>query len=135
MNTYRHQRGITLSGLITTSALLFGVGLTGMKLFPLYNELFKVKAAMKSVAGQPGIAGKSTTDIHKLLMRNFEVSDVETFTDANIRQYAKIERPKDGKNRIIRFQYEKRGQLFGPLDVVLKINETIDIAGAGAASD
>lgn len=132
MRTLARQRGITLTGLITVSALLFFVIVTGMKLFPLYNELFKVKAAMKAVAGQPNIAQKGTFEIYDLLMRNFEVSDVETFTDANIKNYAKVQRIKNSPNRLLTFQYEKRGSLFGNLDVVLKIDESIEIPGSGS---
>lgn len=132
MRTLARQRGITLTGLITVSALLFFVIVTGMKLFPLYNELFKVKAAMRAVAGQPNIAQKDTFEIYDLLMRNFEVSDVETFTDANIKNYAKVQRIKNSPNRLLTFQYEKRGPLFGNLDVVLKIDESIEIPGSGS---
>lgn len=131
MRSLKRQRGVTLSGLIMAAALLFAVLLTGMKLFPLYNEMFKVKAAMKSVAGQPGIASKSALDVYKLLMRNFEVSDVETFTDASIKSYAKVQRIKNSPNRILTMKYEKRGPLFGPLDVVLKIDEQIELPGPG----
>jgi len=131
MRTLHRQQGLTLSGLLMGGALVLFVALTAMKLFPLYNELFKVKAAMKAIVNQPGIESKSTVEIHRLLMRNFEVSDVETFTDANIRHAAKVQRIKNSPNRVLTFQYEKRGPLFGSLDVVLKIDERIEVPGAG----
>lgn len=136
MSTRRGQRGITLTGLIMAAALVIGVSVTGMKLWPLFNEMFKVRAAMTSVAGQSNIAGMSTTDIYKLVLKNFEVSDVETFdTPDNLRAALKVQKIKDKPARMMQFKYEKRGPLFGPLDVVLKIDEQMEIPGVGVTGN
>lgn len=123
MNTSRNQRGLTLTGLIMGAALIFVVALMAMKLFPLYNELFKVRAAMKSAANQPDVGSKSETQIRSLLMRSFEVQDVDTFTDTTVKQLANVEKDKKTGTRYIHIKYEKRGNMFGNLDVVLKIDE------------
>ena len=127
MNTSRHQRGLTLMGLIMSSALIFIVALMAMKLFPLYNELFKVRSAMKSAASQPGVGSKSETEIRSLLMRSFEVQDVETFTDTTVKQLANVEKDKKSGTRYIHIKYEKRGNMMGNLDVVLRIDERTDL--------
>jgi hypothetical protein len=110
------------------SALLIAVALTGMKLFPLYNEFFKVRGALKSVASQQNLSEQSLADLRKLLLRNFEVQDVDL--DPNdVKKYTRLEKVKGSGERLFRIEYEKRGPLFGNLDAVLKINESISVGG------
>ena len=56
------QRGLTLWGLLMGGALLGFAALTLMKLFPLYNESFKVHAAMQAVAGMQEIGQKGVQE-------------------------------------------------------------------------
>ncbi len=132
MKTAYSQRGISLSGLIMASMLLIFALLTLMKLFPLYNQSFKISAAMKSVANQPASARRSTTDVNRILLRNFEVTDLDFFTPQNIKKFAKIEKVKGSKDRKLKFIYEARGPLFGALDAVLKINQEVILTAAGS---
>ncbi len=125
------QRGLTLWGLLMGGALLAFASLTLMKLFPLYNQSFKVRAAMQAVAGMPEIGQKGVQEIRGLIERNFEVSDVDTITDRDLQKYLKVVANPDGKGRIMTMIYEDRGPLYGDLDVVLKFNESIAIPGMG----
>jgi DMSO reductase anchor subunit len=81
-----YQRGFTLIGFLVVCVLVGFAALVVMRLFPLYNESFKVRAALEAVASQPDIAQKTAHEIRTLV--------------------------------------------FGNLDVVLKIDESITIAGA-----
>ena len=125
------QRGLTLWGLLMGGALLAFAALTLMKLFPLYNQSFKVRAAMQAVAAMPEIGQKGVQEIRGLIMRNFDVSDVDTITANDLQKYLKVVAKPDGKGRTMTMTYEDRGPLFGDLDVVLKFNESIPIAGMG----
>lgn len=131
MKASARQQGLTLSGLIMAAALVGVAALVVMRLFPLYNEAFKVRAAMKAVASQPPAAVATSHDVYKLLLRNFEVSDVDTFDRESIRRVAKVVRVKGSNRRILRFTYEKRGPLFGNLDVVLKFDEQVELPSGG----
>ncbi|MGH8577009.1 MAG: DUF4845 domain-containing protein [Gammaproteobacteria bacterium] len=124
------QRGLTLIGFFVVCVLVGFAALVVMKLFPLYNESFKVRAALESISSQPEIAQKTAQEIRSLVMRNFEVSDVDRFTDATIKNALSVKRDPSGRQRLVRMAYEARGPLFGGLDVVLKIDESITIAGA-----
>ncbi len=124
------QRGFTFIGFVVVCVLVGFAALVVMKLFPLYNESFKVRAALEAIASQPDIAQKSAHEIRTLVMRNFEVSDVDRFTDATLKNALSVKRDPSGKQRLVRMAYEARGPLFGNLDVVLKIDESITIAGA-----
>ena len=134
MKTAYSQRGITLSGLIMASALLIFVALTFMKLFPLFNQSFKIEAAMESIANQPPSGRRSSKDVYRLLLRNFEVTDLDFFTPQNIKKFAAVKKIKGSKDRMLTFVYEARGPLFGPVDAVLKINKS-KVLTAGATPD
>jgi len=124
------QRGFTFIGFVVVCALVGFSALVVMKLFPLYNESFKVRAALEAIASQPEIAQKTAYEIRTLVMRNFDVSDVDRFTDATLKNALSVKRDPSGKQRLVRIAYEARAPLFGNLDVILKIDESITIAGA-----
>jgi hypothetical protein len=124
------QRGTSLIGLLFWCALIGGAALVAMKLFPIYNEKWKAVAAMKSVANQPGIADMSPSDIRKFILKNFEISDLDTFDERNLPQAFKVLRSKTGGGRVMQFAYEIRRPFFGELDLVMKMNESINIPGA-----
>ncbi len=125
-----YQRGFTFIGFFVVCVVVGFAALIVMKLFPLYNESFKVRAALEAIASQPDIAQKTAHEIRTLVMRNFEVSDVDRFTDATLKNALSVKRDPSGKQRLVRMAYEARAPLFGNLDVVLKIDESITIAGA-----
>lgn len=132
----RHrQGGLTLISLLFFAVLIGFTALVVMKLFPLYNERFKVVAAMKAVAGMPNIRDQSTQDIKKFILRNFEVSDVDRFSEQNIGKVLKVTRKPSGGGRVLNMTYEIRGPLFADLDIVMNFNQSIDIAGAGLGDE
>lgn len=131
MNTIRRQRGVSLSGLLYTCVLVGFAAIVVMRLFPLFNEKFKVDSALKHVTSQPSIGSQSATDIVKTVLRDFEVSDMDRFENAqSLAKVLKIEGMTSGRGRRLRMAYEIRGPLFGPLDVVLKYDRQIEFAGA-----
>lgn len=129
MRLGNRQSGLTFVSFIIAAALVAFVALVLLKLFPLYNESFKVKSAMASVAERNDVGELSAADIRELMLRNFEVQDVDDFTAANMREHLTVGRAPDGRGRLLTFQYERRAPLFGNLDVVLKFDESKPIAG------
>ena len=121
----RRQKGITLTGLLMASALLFFVLLTFMKVWPLLNEWMKVRNTMTYISKQPGVSSKSKRDILDLMARNFEVNDVDQFNEKNIGTVAKVVRDKKSGKKIVKMKYEKRGPLYGPFEIVLLIDEKV----------
>lgn len=119
------QRGLTLTGMIITCALLFAVLLTFMKMWPLLNEWMKIRNTLKYISNQPGISEKPKREIFDLMLRNMEVNDVDQFHERNIGTVAKVLRDKSTGKKIVRMTYEKRGPLYGPFDLVLKIDESV----------
>lgn len=125
------QRGITLSGLIYTCIIIGFIAVVTMKLFPLYNEKTKVTFALEKVAGTPGSASRSKMELVKSIMRQFEVSDVDTWGTKEFASALKVERKKGSKTKIMSLDYEIRGPLFGELDVVLKYSKAIPLDASG----
>ncbi len=123
----RRERGITFLGFLFAAALVAFFALVGMKLFPLYMESLNVWQGMKEVAARPDIQRLNTREIHKYLLRNYEVQDVDFLTRENIRKHAKVERCKQKKCRLLHMTYESRRPLFGNLDIVLKFDKSIEI--------
>lgn len=131
MNTFRDQRGVSLSGLLYACVLLGFAAIVVMRLFPLYNEKFKVDSALTHVTSQPLIGSQSAADIVKTVLRDFEVSDMDRFENPqSLSKVLKIERLSNGRGRRLHMAYEIRGPLFGPLDLVLKYDRQIEFAGA-----
>lgn len=121
------QRGLTLITFFLLCALVGFFALVILKLFPLYNEAFRVNASLRTIASMPDIAMKNVDEIRSLLMRNFEVQEVRRFDERNIKKHFKVEQQKGKKGRNLHMQYEARGPLFGDLDLVLKFDKAVAI--------
>lgn len=133
MTERENQQGLSLTGLLFVCAVIGLLALLIMRLFPLYNESWKVYGAMKSVAAQPGIGSKTPRDIYLLLANNFAVTDVDRFNEKNLNQYVKITKIKNSSDRNLRFQYEGRGPFVHDLDLVLNFDKSVILPGKSAA--
>ncbi len=123
------QHGITFTGFLVVCGFIGILAILVIKLFPLYYESIKVYSAMKSIAATPDIASKGKQEIQKLMLRRFEVDDVDQFNQRNMQAHLKIKNNKTGKNRLMTMIYESRRPFIHDLDVVYKFNKTIELAG------
>ena len=73
MKLRREQTGITLSGMIMGCIVLGILALGTMKLWPVYNEKFKVDLAMDRLATAPEGNRLGRTSMAKLLQKQFDV--------------------------------------------------------------
>jgi len=123
-----NQRGISFVGFLIV-CVVFGIfAFVGMKLFPLYMEKFKVVEGLTSVANQAGTSTMSTRDLQKALLKNFEVQDVDQFTEKNIGEYLSITKNPDG-SRTMLMEYEIRNSVTSELDVVMNLSYSLDLPG------
>lgn len=130
MNLMRAQRGVTLSGLITASIVLGFGALVFMKLWPVYNEKFKVDQAMERLAASPDAARMNKGDIVNGLMRQFDVSDVDRFTTPELMKVVTVGKKRGSETRVVVLEYEIRAPFFGNLDIIMKYNKAIEFAPA-----
>lgn len=115
------QRGMT-----TTSALfalfIFGFFLTiAFRLGPHYLDNRIIQSAIDQV-GQSDISGKSNSQIRRKIADFFTINNIR---DVDIRKVI-IDRSDSGIR--ISLNYEKRIEMFGNIDVVLKFSNSYDAA-------
>lgn len=127
MNLRNSRGGVSLSGLIYSCIIIGIVTLVGIKLFPLYTEKFKVDLALEKVAGQRESARMTKVDLVKLIMRQFEVSEVRRWRMNEFLKILKVKKLKQGKGKMLILEYEIRGPFFDELDVVLKYERSLKL--------
>lgn len=123
MNLRHQQRGVSLSGLIMACVVIGAVALVAMKLFPIYNEKFKVDLAMDKLASTPEASRMSKREMAKVLQAQFDVNDVQPVKSNKLAKMLKVS--GKGGQKSVNFAYEVRGPLFGELDVVLVYDKTV----------
>ena len=115
----RSQRGMTLIGFVVVLALVGFFAYIGMKLFPIYEQFYSTKQAMKAMSLEPGVATMDPAKIKDLFFRRLYISYAD---DAIKPENVKIERADQGWNMTV--NYEVRKPLVANLDIVGKFNET-----------
>ena len=125
MKSMKAQRGITLTSFLVVLIVVGFFLYVGMKLFPMYQENYAVRSAMKSLANEPGIGSMQPANIQKLLFKRLYINYSENVKPANV----KFDRKENGWT--MRVNYEVRRPLIGNLDVVGKFDSTQDLSGRG----
>ena len=123
----RNQSGMTLLSFVMVLAVV-GFGLyIGMKLFPMYQEYYAVRSAMKGLANEPGVGDMDPAKIQDLFFRRLFINYSENVKPQNV----KFERGDGGwKMRVF---YEVRKPLVGNLDVVGRFDSTQELTRHGGA--
>lgn len=109
----QNQKGVSLTGFLITLALVGFALFIGMKLFPMYQEFWSVKKALKSVAADDSV-GSDAMSIRRSLEKYFDVGYIGNVDPKNI----KVERAPEGV--LIIADYEIRKPLIYNLDIVGK---------------
>ncbi|RRN79207.1 MULTISPECIES: DUF4845 domain-containing protein [Pseudoxanthomonas] len=108
----RKQGGLSLVGFLMVLAVLGFAAYVGMKLFPMYQEYYAVRSAMKGLSNEPGVADMSPQRIQELFFRRLYINYSENVKPQNV----KFERANGGW--VMRVTYEVRRPLIYNLDVV-----------------
>lgn len=122
------QSGITLLGFIIVMGVVGVFAYVGFKLFPMYQEFYAVKSALKGLAAEPGMANTAPARIQDLFMRRLNMNYA-----LNIKkEHVKIERVDSGW--LMTVQYEVRKPLIANLDVVGRFHAEQNLSRAGDAN-
>lgn len=121
----RKQQGITLMSFIIVLAVVGFAAFVGMKLFPMYQEYFAVRTALRGLASDPSMGQKSPAQVRDLFFRKLYVSYSDNVKPENV----KIERAPNGWNMTVK--YEVRKPLVGNLDVVGKFDTSQVLSNRG----
>lgn len=121
----RTQSGITLIGFLVVLAVAGFFAYVGMKLFPMYQEFYSVKTAMKGLANEPSIATQDPARIQDLFFRRLYISYSDNVKPENV----KFTRSDRGWKMEV--NYEVRKPMIYNIDVVGKFNAVQELTRTG----
>ena len=122
MNNHK-QQGVTAITLIIIFAVFAFFLLTGLKLFPAYNEFFSVQSAMKGLAQEENIGKMTRKQMWNGLYKRFDINSVNTPTYDDLY----VEYNRTTKMREISIYYEYRVPLFGNVDAIMTFDAPIEV--------
>ncbi|HDS0951392.1 TPA: DUF4845 domain-containing protein [Stenotrophomonas maltophilia] len=126
MKKMNAQRGMTLTSFLVVLIVVGFFLYVGMKLFPMYQEYYAVRSAMKSLANEPEIGTMAPAQIQTLLFKRLDMNYSENVKPADV----KFNRRDNGWT--LNVNYEVRRPLVGNLDVVGKFESSQDLIRSGA---
>jgi len=112
----RNQSGITLTSFLVVLIVVGFAAFIAMRLFPMYQEYYSVKSALKGLSNEAGVSDMDPARIQDLFFRRLYINYSENVKPAHV----KIERMDGGWN--MKVSYEVRRPLVGNLDVVGKFD-------------
>lgn len=114
----RHQRGVSLIGLLFWAIIVALVALVGLRVLPTVNEYMTIKRAVNTIA----TSGASTVpEIRSAFDRQKEIEYSITSIDGK-----DLEITKENERIVIAFAYEKEVPLFEPVFLLIKYNGRSD---------
>jgi len=116
---------MTLLGFVIVLAVVGFFAYVAMRLFPMYQEYYSVRSAMKGLAAEPGIGTQDPARIQDLFFRRLYINYSENVK----KEHVKLRRVDNGWE--MQVQYEVRRPLVGNLDVVGKFDSTQMLTRAG----
>lgn len=114
----KHQRGVTLSGLLIWGFIIAVVALLGIRVAPEVIDYYKIKKIVASTAANAN--GKTVPEIRAIFEKYADVDHIQTITPAD------LDISKEGNEVVIAFAYEKRIPLF------LNVSLLIDFQGSSS---
>ncbi|MEG0194576.1 MAG: DUF4845 domain-containing protein [Stenotrophomonas sp.] len=126
MKTMNTQRGMTLTSFLVVLIVVGFFLYVGMKLFPMYQEYYAVRSAMKSLANEPGVGSMEPARIQSMFFKRLDMNYSDSLKPADV----KFDRRDNGWT--LKVNYEVRRPLVGNLDVVGKFDSSQDLTRSGA---
>ena len=126
MKNMTSQRGITLTSFLVVLIVVAFFLYIGMKLFPMYQEYYAVRSAMKSLAKEPGVGNMEPHRIQDMFFKRLYINYSENVKPADV----KFDRIDGGWN--MKVYYEVRREMIGNLDVVGKFDSNQELTRSGA---
>ena len=108
----RHQRGVTLLGLLFWGAILGFLAVVGMKVLPTINEYLTIKRTVTKIAKE---GGTTVPEIRTAFERQ---KDIE-YSITSITSKA-LNITKENDQVVVSFAYAKEVEIFGPVSLLIK---------------
>jgi hypothetical protein len=108
----RHQRGITLLGLLFWAIVAAFVALVAVRVFPTLNEYATIRRAVDKIAKEnPGSVAGVRTAFDKQKEVEYSIASISG---------KDLEVTKENDRLVIRFAYDKEIELFSPVFLLIK---------------
>lgn len=109
----RHQRGLTLIGLLFWGGVIAVTAVVGMKVFPTVLEYYTVKRVVDRIAaGNPATVPQVRQEFDKATQIEYSIQSING-SDLVV--------SKDGSDKVvIEFAWNKEIDLFGPVYLLIK---------------
>jgi Domain of unknown function (DUF4845) len=111
MKQNQAQQGFSLLGLVFVIAVVFGVGVIGMKSFPVFAEYRAIQKAIVKAKG----AGSTPQEISSSFNKAAQIDDISTITGSDLA----IEKGKNGEMEVS-FDYAKEVELVAPVSLLFR---------------
>jgi len=85
MKNMTSQRGITLTSFLVVLIVVAFFLYIGMKLFPMYQEYYAVRSAMKSLAKEPGVGNMEPRRIQDMFFKRLYINYSENVKPADVK--------------------------------------------------
>ena len=109
----RHQKGVSLSGLLLWGIVCAMIALLVIKVAPSAIEYYKTQKAIKTVATNAA-PGATVPDLRKAYGKYVEVEHLSDVRPED------LDIAKEGNQIVISFAYDKKIPLFGPASLLLE---------------
>ena len=107
----KHQRGLSLSGLILWGIVIALVAILGMRVVPDVIDYYKIKKIVASTAQNAN--GKTVPEIRAIFDRYADVDYINTIKGVD------LDITKEGNAVVVGFAYERRIPLFPNVALVI----------------
>jgi Domain of unknown function (DUF4845) len=114
----RHQRGVSLGGLVIVLFLLIVGAMLGFKLFTPYSQYFTIQRIFQQVAAIPEVKSGNRKDAMNAWARYAIVENINTIGGDD------IEVTKEGNNVILSASYSVKVPLFHNISLLIDFNPT-----------
>lgn len=104
--SFRRQRGVGFIGLIFIFAVVGFVLLMGMKLVPVYLEMFSIKKVLASMAKSEEVKSGTVSDIRKSFDRRAVIDNIQAVSSGD------LEITKDAGETVVVATWQHRVNLF-----------------------
>ncbi len=114
------QRGLSLSGLLLWSIVLFFVAILGMKLVPVYREYAVVKSALIAIVKDPDLQNGTKAEIRTSFNKRAQIDDISVVDEGD------IEFNKENGQVVLSIIYSVKTPLFANISLYLDFNVRSD---------
>lgn len=109
----KHQRGLSLSGLLFWGAIVAAIAMLAIKVAPTTIEYYKILKDVKATAANVQ-QGATVPEVRAAFSKFAEVDHIRDFSPTD------LDISKENGRVVIAFAYEKRIPLFHPVSLIIE---------------